>query len=209
MLGMHMTLDVSGNGVFRPFPILQSLGKKFELARRRGKSDASLTVDFYSQRGAVSRDDFARLIDYRIRELRRFNAGLMNSVDMILDEKCAVFTHILERRKVLLSGGLRQARNAIIEDPTVVVVDRHLRARFIRRFKKLANSQCAVRIDAPGELDPEFVFFPDLADSRCFVGFIGGVEFLSLFFQRDTQDWLPEADPARGLRFLTHQIVAL
>src|SRR6476646_745199 len=101
-----MTLDVSGNGVFGPFPIPQSLGKEFELARRGGKSDASLTIDFHSQRSAVFRDDFACLIDRCIRELRRFDGGLMNSVDIILDKKCAVFAHVLKRRQVLFSSGL-------------------------------------------------------------------------------------------------------
>src|SRR5690348_14543120 len=103
---MHMALDVAGNGVFRPFPILQSLGKKFELARWCGKSDASLTVDFHSQRSAIFRDDFARLVDRRFRELRRIDGGLMNSVDMILDQKCAVSAHVLKRRQVLFSSGL-------------------------------------------------------------------------------------------------------
>ena len=90
VLGMHMALDVAGDRVFGPFPIPQSLGKEFELARRCGKSDASLAVDFHSQGSAVFRDDFARPVDRRIRQLRRVDAGLMNSVDIILDETCTV-----------------------------------------------------------------------------------------------------------------------
>ena len=66
-----------------------------------------------------------------------------------------------------------------------------------------------VGIDAPGQLDPKFVFFPHLADAGGFMGFVGGVEFLALLFQRDAQNRLAKADPARRLGLLAHQIMAL
>src|SRR6516225_11952553 len=128
---MNMTLDVSGNCVFGPFPILQSLGEELELARWRRKPDASPAVDFYADGSIVFRDNLARLVDGRIRELRRFDGGLVNFVDMILDEKCAVFAHVLQRRQALLSGGFGKARNAVLEDPAVVIIDGHLLARFV------------------------------------------------------------------------------
>ena len=56
IVGMHMALDVAGNGMLRPLPILQRLGKKFQLTRRRGKADARFAVDFDANRVAVFYD---------------------------------------------------------------------------------------------------------------------------------------------------------
>ena len=44
-----------------------------------------------------------------------------------------------------------------------------------------ANTQRAVRVDPPRELDPELVLFPHLSDTGRFVRLVGRVEFLAFF----------------------------
>ena len=75
----------------------------------------------------------------------------------------------------------------------------------IGRLEPLPDSQRAVRVDRPGEIDPELVFLPDLAG----VGLIGELDRLAAFLLEDAQDRLPEADPLGGVRLLAHQVVTL
>ena len=67
----------------------------------------------------------------------------------------------------------------------------------------------AVGIDAPRQLDPELVLLPHLADARRLVRLPRPLELAALPPQHLAQHRLAEADPARGVRFLRHEVVAL
>ena len=51
----------------------------------------------------------------------------------------------------------------MIEDPFVVFVDAETCAGILFRLSVLPNAERAIGIDTPGQLEPEFVFFPHLA----------------------------------------------
>ena len=53
--------------------------------------------------------------------------------------------------------------NGVVEDPFVVLIDAETRAGILFRFGVLSNAETAVGIDAPRQLEPEFVFFPNFA----------------------------------------------
>src|SRR5260370_42428664 len=73
----------------------------------------------------------------------------------------------------------------------------------------LADAERAVGRDAPRELERDLVFSPHWTDPRRFVRLPREVEGLALTLEREAQDRLAEADPARGMRLLRHEIVAL
>src|SRR5208283_163457 len=100
-----------------------------------------------------------------------------------------------------------QARHAVLKDPAVVVIERQLLTGAIWRLEVLPDAECAIGIDSPGQFDPEFVFFPHLADSRLAMRLPGGRKLPPFFFERDPEHRLPESDPASGMRFLAEQIV--
>ena len=60
-------------------------------------------------------------------------------------------------------------------------------------------------IDRPGEVEPEFILFPDFAG----VGLISVLKLLSGPSANDAIDGLAEANPSTCIRFLAHQVVAL
>jgi hypothetical protein len=97
----------------------------------------------------------------------------------------------LQRGQALTCRLLGKAGHRVLKDVTVVLVDAQLGARFLLRLKVLANPERAVGIDAPRELDPELVLFPDLA----------GIDLASVAdrfaepLAGGTQHWLPEAQP--------------
>ena len=96
-------------------------------------------------------------------QLFRRNCFVVNLSDLLFDFKCAVATHEFQRRQILRGGSFRQTGNGVIEDPFVVFVDAESSAGILFRFGVLANSERAIRIDAPGQLEPEFVLFPHFA----------------------------------------------
>ena len=133
----------------------------------------------------------------------------MAAVDVLGHQEGAVPAHVLQRRDALRGRGFRQSGDAVLEHPLVVLRHRQLLARPVRRLEVLADSQRAVGIDAPGQLDPELVLFPHLSQARLPMRLPGGVEGLALPFQGDPQHGLAEADPARRVGFLAHEVVAL
>ena len=80
-----MAFDVAGNGIFRPLPILESLGKKFELARWRRKSNAGLPVYFHAERGSILDNHIGIGISRRVGEIGGFNAGFVDFINVVLD----------------------------------------------------------------------------------------------------------------------------
>ena len=133
----------------------------------------------------------------------------MGAVDLVLDEEGAVGAHVLERGQVSTRGGLGQPGHAVLEDPAVELLDAQLLPGAIGRFEVLANSQRAVGIDAPRELDPHLVLFPHLPQPRRLVSLPREVEGPALALEGHAQHGLAEADPARGMRLLAHEVVAL
>src|SRR5437764_15407439 len=91
----------------------------------------------------------------------------------------------------------------MLEDPTVVFFDRQLLSWAIRGLEVFAYAETTVRVDVPREFNPELILFPHFT----WIGLIGIFYRLTIAFFEDTQDWLAEADPARCMRFLAHQVM--
>src|SRR5439155_90751 len=182
--------DVVGHRLLRPLPRLERLREELELARRRRKAETARAVD----------------LDPRIPGGRRI---LVGAVHLVLDQEGAVLPHVLERRQLLLRRRRRQSGHAVLEDPPVQLLDAELQARAVRRLEVLPDPEGAVGIDLPRELDPELVFFPDLAEPRGLVSLPGEIERLALLLERDAEHGLAKADPSRRVGLLRHEVVAL
>src|SRR5579863_2981218 len=172
VVAMDVALDVAGNGMLRPVPVFQRLRIKLELARRSGKTSDSVTFDLDSDWRPVLFDYVGQRIDRAPLQVFWLQNLTVQLVDVVFDEESTVFPHVVERREPLVRGRLRQARNAVLKDPPVVFVDSDLLSRPIRRFKVAADAHRSIRIDPPGQLNPEFIFLPDLAQSGLAVCFI-------------------------------------
>src|SRR5688572_2474136 len=175
-----MAADISGDGVLGPLPVLERLREELQLARRRGKPAAGNAVHHHAVR--------LRL--------------LMGTIDVVLNEERAVLAHVRERGQPLRARRLRQARHAVLEDPAVHLLDAELLPRPVRRLEVLPDAERAVGVDAPRELDPEFVLLPDLAEAGRLVRLPGEVERLAASLERHAQDGLAKADPAGGVGLL-------
>src|SRR5438876_9231224 len=91
----------------------------------------------------------------------------------------------------------------MLEDPTVVFFDRQLLSWAIRGLEVFAYAETTVRVDAPGEFNPELVLFPHFT----WIGLVGVVDRLAAALFIDTQDRLVKADPTSCMCFFTHQVV--
>ena len=129
----------------------------------------------------------------------------MPGVDLALDLERAVLPHVPERRQTLARGRLREARDRVLEDPAVVVVDGHLLARPVGRLEPAPDAERTVGIDPPRKLDPELVLLPDLARVR--LARVGHRPAVAL--GGDARHGLAEPDPAAGVGLVAVQVVAL
>src|ERR1700674_5823737 len=68
----------------------------------------------------------------------------------------------------------------------------------------MANAKTAVRVDAPGEIEPELVLLPDLAGVHLARVFY----VLALAFTSRTQHRLAKTEPLRVVRFVRMNVVA-
>src|SRR5262249_31723593 len=102
-----------------------------------------------------------------------------------------------------------QSRYAILENPAVVFFNSEFLTRAVGRFEELADAHGAVGIDSPRQLDPEFVFFPNFAETGFAMGFPRGIESLPFLLECDTHHRLAETDPSCGMSFLAEQIMPL
>ena len=206
---VHMALDVSREPVLGPLPVLEGLGVEFELAGRRGKAHAGLAVHLHAEGGPVPGDDPGHRIHRGVRDVLGFELRGVAAVDVLGHQEGSVPAHVVQRRDPFLRGRLRQPRHAVLEDPPVVVGHRELLARPVGGFEVLADAQGAVRVDAPGQLDPELVLFPHLPEPGLPVRLPGGGEGLAPPFQGHPEHRLAKADPARRMGLLAHEVVAL
>src|SRR2546426_8818720 len=184
---VDVAADVAGHRVLGPLPVLERLAEELQLARGRREADARDAVD----------DDAVVL------------GALVGAVDVVLDEKCAVRAHVGERREGVLLRRLRQPRHAVLEDPAVDLLDAHLGTGAIGRFEIFSDPERTIRIDAPGELDPELVLLPDLTKPGRLVRLPREVERLAALLERHPEHRLTEADPACRVSLLRHEIVTL
>src|SRR5207302_3581385 len=92
-----------------------------------------------------------------------------------------------------------------LKDPAVVFIDAQSRAGILLRFHKLANAERAVPIDAPCQLHPEFVFFPNLAG----IYFASVVNVITVSLPRRAHHRLAKAEPLRVVRFVGMNVVPL
>src|SRR5262249_27357176 len=112
--------------------------------------------------------------------------------------------HVRERIETFGLGGLRQARHAL-EDVAVILIDCDLFTGPILAFEMLANAELAGRIDLPGKLDPEFVFFPHATGVRL----VRVLHRLPGTLARDALHRLAEGDPSSAVRLVAVEIVSL
>src|SRR6185295_14264759 len=113
--------------------------------------------------------------------------------------------HELERGQALSRSPFRKAGHAVFEDPPIVLLDGDLLSGPVWRLEVFANPQLTCRIDAPGQLDPEFILFPDL--SR--ICLVAEFDLFTRALAQHPPDGLPEGYPLARMRLLTHQIVPL
>src|SRR5437764_3849750 len=123
----------------------------------------------------------------------------MCAINIFFNQKCAVFAHVIIWSQPLSGSRLRQTRNTVLENPPVVFANLQLLTRTVRRLKIPADAHAPIRINPPGKLDPELLFFPHFTQPSLAVRLISGTEFLALFFQRDTQHRLAKTDPAGSM----------
>ena len=69
----------------------------------------------------------------------------------------------------------------------------------------LADAELAGRIDLPGQLDPEFVLFPDAAR----IGFVRVLHFLAGPLRATRWHRLPKGDPRAAVRLVAIEVVPL
>src|SRR5262245_27069391 len=192
---VDVAADIVGHRLFRPLPRLERPREELELPRRRRKSDVSPAVDLDADRLTTLLHEPGDRIHRRAVEILGGARLLVGAVHLVLDQERAVLPHVLERAESLASRRLGQPGHAVLEDPTVQLLDAELFARAVRRLEVLPHAERAVGIDPPRELDPELVLFPDLAQSRRLVRLPGEVEALARLLERHAEHGLPEADP--------------
>src|SRR5699024_1368871 len=112
---------------------------------------------------------------------------------------------VLEWRHALRGRGLGQAGHLVLENPAIILIDRDLFARSVRRFEILAYPQLAAGIDAPGQVEPELVFFPHLTGVH-----ITGVLIFHIEFVHGHPPYrLAEADPLTRMGFIGMNVMPL
>src|SRR5215469_3212356 len=138
---MNMALDIGGSRILWPFPVLQCFGIELKFARRRGKADVALALDFDSNRGSVFGYDSSDGINRAVLEIFRFQRVGMQTIGIFFYQERAVFAHIVEGCESLCLGCLRKTRHAVFKDPAVIFVNFELLAGTIWRFKVSSDSQ--------------------------------------------------------------------
>ena len=129
----------------------------------------------------------------------------MNRANLPGDLKRAVAPHEFQRRQILSSSFFRQTRNRVFKDPSVIFIDAESCAGFLSGFNKLPDAQASVAIDAPGQLHPEFIFFPDLAG----IHFAGIVHLVTITLSRGAHHRLAKTEPLRVMGLVRMNVVTL
>ena len=129
----------------------------------------------------------------------------MEPADIRAHLEGAVPAHELERGQPLLLGQFRQARDGVLEDVTVVLVDGELLPGSLLRLEVPPDAEAPVGVDAPGELDPELVLLPDVAGVRLARVAHGPAESLT----RGPEHRLAERDPLAVVLLVGVQVVPL
>src|SRR5947209_10690170 len=104
----------------------------------------------------------------------------MGAINIFFNQECAIFAHVIIGSQPLSGSRLRQTRNTVFENPLVVFANLQLLARTVGRLKVPADAHASIRINLPGKLDPELLFFPHFTQTSLAVRLIGGTEFSAL-----------------------------
>ena len=136
-----MALDVAGDRMLGPLPVLDRLGKKFELARRRRKANHALpsistpsTAPFLATTlVAASTVESARSV--------ALHRGFVDFVDVVFDQKGAVLAHVLERVESLLGRRLRASPERCSRRSS----DSIRRSSSSRRARRATRNTCGCR----------------------------------------------------------------
>src|ERR1700674_437066 len=140
VVAMDMALDVAGNGMFRPVPFLQRLRIKFEFTRRCWETGDGVAIDLNSDWHPVLLDYVRDRIDRTILQLFWLESLPVQFVDVVFNQESSVLPHVVERREPFAGGCLGQARNAVLKDPSVILVNSELLPRPIGRFEVAADA---------------------------------------------------------------------
>src|SRR6185369_12903172 len=202
-VAVDVAADVAREGFLRPAPFLEGARVELEAPRRRREAGHHFPVDLQAHRLSVHVD--APRLRVAPRAGGHLHSLLVLLLDVALDQEGAVSAHVVEGRAAIARRRLRKARHRVLEDPAVVLLDGKLLARAIGRLEPAADPQGPVGIDAPAQLDPELVFFPDLARVRL----VREPEALTRPLARRAHHRLPEAHPLAGVRLLALDVVTL
>src|SRR5436853_7252734 len=151
------------------------------------------------------RIDSAEAINTHIFEFIRRNNLLINRSDFLADLKRAVAPHELKRRQAFTACTLLQSRHGILKDVFVIFINAQTLALMLLRFDELANAKIAHRINAPRQLKPELILFPDLA--RINEPRVAHLHAHPL--TRRAQDGLAKTYPLRVVRLVRMKVVTL
>ncbi len=210
-------LDVARRGVLRPTPVAHRGRVDLQLARRRQPTERRVAVLVHDAHGAgladqrhlgVERDRLAQhalIVGDGALGLRLGQRTLVDPVDLRVDLDHAELPHVLQRCQTERCGLLRQTWHVVLEDVAVVLVDRDLLTGPVRRLEVLADAELAIRVDPPGQLEPELVLLPHLPR----VDVTGVGELAAQLLHRHSAYGLAETQPLPGVSLVGVRVVAL
>ena len=201
---VDMAFDVLRDDVFGPFPVGHGLGVELIFSGRRREAHAGFAVHHDADGVAVFGDHPGDGVGGSPLQLCFAQGFFIFEVAVFFDLEGAVFFHVVQFAQALFAGCFRQAGH-VFEDELVVLVHGDFLAGPVGRQEVLPDAEAAVGVYAPGELDPELVFFPHFAG----VGFIGEGHGLAVAAGGFAQHRLPEGDPGAGMCFVAVDVVAL
>src|SRR5262249_45640291 len=141
-------------------------------------------------------------IDLRARQVGAAQGAIVAAITRLHHFESAKLAHVLQRVQPFGLGGLRQAGHTV-ENVTIVLVNGDFRARPVRAFKVLPNSQLSPAVDLPAQLDPELVLFPDPAR----ISLVGVLDSLPRAFPGHAQNGLAKGDPRAAVRFVAVEVM--
>ena len=204
LLFMHMALDIGRYIVLGPLPVHHGLRVKLLLARWRGEAHHLLTVYFNAYFYPVFADHFGLRVNLGSLQLfgsKLFHVQLIHRAFYFIG---TVFFHIVESRKPLFGSFFGQALD-VFENKLIILIDSDFFTLAVRRQKMLTDTQAAIRVDTPRQLNPEFILFPHLTG----VYLIGKGKVFALPAGILTQHRLAEGHPHTTVGFVAVDIMTL
>ena len=127
LVGVHVALDVGGDGVLRPAPVHHGLGVEFLLQRRRGEARARRPIHHDAHGLAIGDQGIRLRIDLGARGRLVIQLLEVLRVGRLLHLEGAVLAHVVQGGQPFFRGSLGQPVH-VVEDVPVVFVDGDLLA---------------------------------------------------------------------------------